>query len=51
MGQIPGIDTGLGKLLENAPGAELDYGFVMDCLKDYSNPRVNSLISLKLKHL
>ena len=42
---IYGIDPGLAILLEKAPGEELDYGFVMDCLKAYKNPRV------KLNHL
>ena len=40
-----GIDPGLAALLENAPSVELDYGFVMECLKAYQNPRV------KLHHL
>lgn len=40
-----GIDPGIGVLLENAPSEELDYGFVMECLKNYKNPRV------KLNHL
>lgn len=40
-----GIDPGLAILLEKAPSEELDYGFVMECLKDYKNPRV------KLNHL
>jgi hypothetical protein len=33
------MDAALIALRERAPGNELDYGFVMDCLKDYSNPR------------
>jgi hypothetical protein len=40
-----GIDPALAVLLEKAPGEELDYGFVMECLKTYKNPRV------KLNHL
>ena len=40
-----GVDPGLAILLEKARGAELDYNFVMDCLKQYQNPRV------KLHHL
>src|SRR6266404_6285360 len=40
-----GIDAGLAILLNKSPYEELDYGFVMDCLKDYKNPRV------KLNHL
>jgi hypothetical protein len=34
-----GLDQGLAILREKAPGNELDYGFVMDCLKVYKNPR------------
>ncbi len=33
------MDPSLITLRERAPGNELDYGFVMDCLKDYSSPR------------
>jgi hypothetical protein len=40
-----GMDPAIAHLLEQAPSEELEYGFVMDCLKDYSNPRV------KLNHL
>lgn len=40
-----GIDQGIATLLKKAPNEELDYGFVMDCLKEYQNPRV------KLHHL
>lgn len=40
-----GIDPGLAVLLEKAPHVELDYGFIIDCLKNYKNPRV------KLHHL
>jgi len=42
---VLGIDPALAVLLEKAPSQELDYGFVMDCLKMYKNPRV------KLNHL
>ncbi len=45
MKRFLGIDSGLGVLLDKAPGEELDYGFVMECLKAYKNPRV------KLNHL
>jgi len=45
MKRILGIDPGLDILLKKAPGEELDYGFVMDCLKEYANPRI------KLNHL
>lgn len=40
-----GIDSAIQILLDKAPSQELDYGFVMDCLKSYHNPRV------KLHHL
>lgn len=39
-----GMDPGIA-LLREAPFEELGYGFVMDCLKGYKNPR------LKLHHL
>ena len=45
MERIFGIDPGLAILLDKAPSEELDYGFVMECLKAYKNPRV------KLNHL
>lgn len=45
MGRIGGIDPGIAALLGKTTNEELDYGFVMDCLKNYSNPRV------KLHHL
>jgi len=40
-----GIDPALAILLEKAPSVELEYGFVMECLSKYSNPRV------KIHHL
>lgn len=40
-----GIDSALAVLLDRAPSEELDYGFVMDCLGGYKNPRN------KLNHL
>ncbi len=40
MRRVSGIDPGLAILLEKAPGAIFDYGFVMDCLKIYKNERV-----------
>ncbi len=46
-----GIDQGLLVLLNKAPGEELDYGFVMDCLKEYGNPRVKIHNLLKIKAL
>ena len=45
MKKSTGIDHGLEILRQKAPSEELEYGFVMDCLKDYKNPRV------KLNHL
>lgn len=44
MKRTSGLDPGILALL-NAPHEELDYGFVIDCLGSYSNPRV------KLNHL
>ena len=46
-----GIDAGLAILLARAPSEELDYGFVMDCLKGYKNPRVKLNHLLKIKAL
>lgn len=46
-----GLDPGLAILLDKAPCEELDYGFVMDCLKDYKNPRVKLNHLLKIKAL
>lgn len=45
-----GVDPALAQLLEKAPSQELDYGFVMDCLKNYKNPRVklNDLLKKKV---
>lgn len=40
MKRFLGIDSGLGVLLDKAPNEELDYGFVMECLKAYKNPRI-----------
>ena len=51
MKRILGIDPGLAILLNKAPGAELDYGFVMECLKEYKNPRVKLNHLLKIKAL
>lgn len=45
MKRFLGIDSGLAVLLDKAPSEELDYGFVMECLKAYKNPRI------KLNHL
>ena len=46
-----GMDAGLAVLLARAPSEELDYGFVMDCLKGYKNPRVKLGHLLKIKAL
>ncbi len=51
MGRVSGIDPGLAVLLEKSPGEELDYGFVMDCLKEYKNPRVKLNHLLRIKAL
>src|SRR5262245_11089731 len=40
-----GIDHALAILIEKAPSNVFDYGFAMECLKEYQNPRV------KLHHL
>lgn len=45
MKRSSGIDPAIDLLLRHAPSEELDYGFAMDCLKSYKNPRV------KLNHL
>jgi hypothetical protein len=44
-----GIDPALATLLSHAPSEELEYGFVMECLKNYKNPRVklNHLLNIK----
>lgn len=46
-----GIDPGIAALLDKAPSEELDYGFVMECLKAYKNPRVKLNHLLKIKAL
>ncbi len=46
-----GIDPGLALLLEKAPSEELEYGFVMECLKAYKNPRIKLNNLLKIKAL
>jgi predicted transcriptional regulator of viral defense system len=46
-----GIDPGLEVLLEKAPKEELDYGFVIECLRQYKNPRVKLNHLLKIKAL
>ncbi len=46
-----GIDPALAILLKKAPSEELEYGFVMDCLKFYKNPRVKLNHLLKIKAL
>lgn len=42
------MDPGLAILLKKAPSEEMDYGFVMDCLRGYQNPRVklNQLVKM-----
>ncbi len=51
MKRILGIDSGLAILLDKAPSEELDYGFVMECLRIYKNPRVKLNHLLKIKAL
>jgi len=51
MKKISGMDPGLAVLLKNAPGQELDYGFVMECLSAYKNPRVKLNYLLKIEAL
>lgn len=46
-----GIDPGVAVLLEKAPGEELEYGFVIECLSAYKNPRVKLNHLLKIKAL
>lgn len=46
-----GVDPGVAILREKAPSEELDYGFVMECLKGYKNPRVKLNHLLKIKAL
>lgn len=43
-----GIDPGLAILLKKAPSEELEYGFVMDCLREYQNPRIKLHRLLKI---
>lgn len=51
MKKILGIDSGLAILLDKAPSEELDYGFVMECLRIYKNPRVKLNHLLRIKAL
>jgi hypothetical protein len=51
MNKSAGVDPGLAVLLEKAPGEILDYGFVMDCLRRYKNPRVKLNYLLKAEAL
>ena len=51
MKRSTGIDPGLAALLAKAPGEELEYGFVMGALQEYSNPRVKLNHLLKIKAL
>jgi hypothetical protein len=46
-----GIDTGLAFLLDRAPGEIMDYGFVMESLGAYKNPRVKLNYLLKIRAL
>ena len=51
MERIIGIDPGLAALLDKASREEIDYGFVMDCLKAYKNSRVKLHHLLKIQAL
>jgi len=51
MSRLSGIDPGIAALREKAPGEELDYGFVIECLNMYKNPRVKLNHLLKIKAL
>lgn len=51
MKRIEGVDPALAILIEKAQGEELDYGFVMECLNAYKNPRVKLNHLLKIKAL
>ena len=48
MERISGVDPGLALLLQRTSNEELDYGFVMDCLRLYKNPRVKLCNLLKI---
>ena len=48
MERISGVDPGLALLLQRTSNEELDYGFVMDCLSSYKNPRVKLCCLLKI---
>jgi hypothetical protein len=39
MANIRGIDAAMAAIVSKARANELDYQFVMDCLKDYASPR------------
>jgi len=51
MKRLFGIDPGIAILLDKAPSEVLDYGFVMEYLKAYKNPRVKLNHLLKIKAL
>lgn len=46
-----GLDPGIAVLREKAPGEELEYAFVIECLGAYKNPRVKLNHLLKIKAL
>lgn len=39
MPKINGIDSALALIIKKAKVAEIDYGFIMDCLSNYEDPR------------
>ena len=51
MNRFLGIDPGIAVLRGKAQGEELDYGFVIECLSAYKNPRVKLNHLLKIKAL
>jgi hypothetical protein len=51
MTRFSGIDPSIALILNQAPSEELDYGFVMECLKTCKNPRVKLHHLLKIKAL
>ncbi len=51
MKRLLGMDPGIAVLRGKAPGEELEYGFVIECLNAYKNPRVKLNHLLKIKAL
>ena len=51
MERFLGLDPGIAIIREKAPIEELEYGFVMECLQKYNNPRVKLHDLLQMKAL